>query len=92
MTDNTKNIRMLGLKIGIPGLKKGTYRLTYFTKGEIFKVGICVLDAKRWKYDEIMLEHPFHLEHVTGELNFLNIDWVGQTDGKVAIQTTSNDT
>ena len=76
LTDCTKNIKPQGLKIFISGLKKGTYKLTYFTKGDIFQIGVCVLDAKRWKYDELMLQHPFHLEHVTGELNFLNIDQV----------------
>jgi hypothetical protein len=85
LTDNTKNVKIQGLKIFISGLKKGTYKLTYYTKGEFFQVGICVLDAKRWKYDQIMLQHPFHLEHVTGELNFLNIDQVTQSNQELVI-------
>ncbi len=91
LTDNNKNIRKEGQKLVISGLKVGAYKLTYFKKNEILKVGILVQEAKRWKHNQLMIEHPFHLDHVTGELNFLNIDHVEVKGTNLEIQTTSND-
>ena len=91
LLDCSKKVIAEGQKIVIQGLKKGNYRLTYFLRDTLLNIRIMVLEAKRWKHSNLMIEHAFHLDHVTGELNFLNIDAVEQKGDHLEIQTTSND-
>lgn len=92
-SDHSKNIKEgeISQKIILKDLKVGTYTLTYFKKNELLSIGILVQEAKRWKYSQAMIENPFSLTHVTGELNFLNIDRVRVQGQNLEIQTTSND-
>ena len=83
-----ENVSKDGSFFVIKGLEPGDYRLVLDNAREIV---ITVLEGKRWAEDPHMIEHEDQLIFLKGEVRYLDISDIKETEDKIEIKVTSND-